>query len=79
MELQGNNEITTGVQNKMITHGSLGNKGGQGYVNQNVLNSHWGTKISVHKNIRVCKIPMVRAYQDQESTNCQKDSDLSIE
>ena len=26
--------------------------------------------------IRVCKIPMVRAYQDQESTNCQKDSDL---
>jgi hypothetical protein len=22
---------------------------------------------------------MVRAYQDQESTNCQKDSDLTIE
>jgi hypothetical protein len=33
VELQGNNEITTGVQNKMITHGSLGNKGGQGHVN----------------------------------------------
>jgi hypothetical protein len=28
-----NSRDTTGVQNKMITHGSLGNKGGQGRVN----------------------------------------------
>jgi hypothetical protein len=32
-KLQGINEITKDVQNKMTAHGSLGNKGGQGYVN----------------------------------------------
>jgi hypothetical protein len=31
--LQGNNEITKDVQNKMTPHGSLRNKGGQGHVN----------------------------------------------
>jgi hypothetical protein len=31
--LQGNNQITKGVQNKMTAHGSLRNKGGQGHVN----------------------------------------------
>jgi hypothetical protein len=32
-KLQGNNEITKDVQNKMTAHGSLRNKGGQGHVN----------------------------------------------
>jgi hypothetical protein len=31
--LQGNNEISKDVQNKMTAHGSLRNKGGQGHVN----------------------------------------------
>jgi hypothetical protein len=31
--LQGNNEITKDVQNKMTAHGSLRNKCGQGHVN----------------------------------------------
>jgi hypothetical protein len=31
--LQGNNEITKDVQNKMTAHGSLRNKGGQGHDN----------------------------------------------
>ena len=31
--LQGNNEITKDVQNKMTAHRSLRNKGGQGNVN----------------------------------------------
>jgi hypothetical protein len=65
MKLQGINEITKEVQNKMTAHGSLRNMGGQGYVNWNVLNRHWGMKISIHKNIRVCKIPRIRAYQDK--------------
>jgi hypothetical protein len=30
-----------------------------------VLNNHWGMKISIHKNTRVCKIPRIRAYQDK--------------
>jgi hypothetical protein len=31
-KLQGINEITKDVQNKMTAHGSLRNKGGQGHV-----------------------------------------------
>jgi hypothetical protein len=33
VELQGDNEITKDMQNKMIAHGSLRNKGGKGHVN----------------------------------------------
>jgi hypothetical protein len=33
VELQGDNEITKGMQNKTTAHGSLRNKGGQGHVN----------------------------------------------
>ena len=68
MELQGNNEITTGVQNKMITHGSLGNKGGQGHVNWNISNRYWDIKISIYKNKSMqdsngTSIPRPRKYK----------------
>jgi hypothetical protein len=33
VELQGDNEFTKDMQNKMTAHGSLRNKGGQGHVN----------------------------------------------
>ena len=78
MELQENNEITTGVQNKMITHGSLGNKGGQGHVNRNISNRYWDIKVSIYKN---------RSMQDSNGTSMPiprdkklpKDSDLTTE
>ena len=60
MELQGNNEITIGVQNKTITHGSLGNKGGQGHVNRNISNRYWDVKVSIYKN---------RSMQDSNGTS----------
>jgi hypothetical protein len=46
----------------MTTHGSLRSKGDQGHVNRNALNRHWGMKISIHKIMRVCKTPRIRAY-----------------
>jgi hypothetical protein len=33
VELQGDNDITKDMQNKMTAHGLLGNKGGQGHAN----------------------------------------------
>jgi hypothetical protein len=68
VELQGNNEITTGVQNKMITHGSLENKGGQGHVNQNISNRYWDIKVSIYKNKSMqdsngTSIPRPRKYK----------------
>ena len=68
MELQGNNEITTGVQNKMITLGSLGNKGGQGHVNCNISNRYWDIKVSIYKNKSMqdsngTSIPRPRKYE----------------
>jgi hypothetical protein len=33
VELQGDNEISKDIQNKMTAHESLRNKGGQGHVN----------------------------------------------
>jgi hypothetical protein len=32
VELQGDNEVTKDMQNKMTAYGSLRNKGGQGHV-----------------------------------------------
>ena len=40
VELQGDNEITKDMQNKMTAHGSFRNKGGQWHINWNVLNRH---------------------------------------
>jgi hypothetical protein len=36
-------------------------------------------KIGINKNIRVCKTPRIRAYQDQESRNLPKDTDLTTQ
>ena len=38
------------MQNKMTAPGSLRNKGGQGYVNLNVLNRLCDIKVSIYKN-----------------------------
>jgi hypothetical protein len=50
--LQGNNEITKDVQNKIIAHGSLKNKGGQGHVKMKYLKQTLGYK-GKHKKMRV--------------------------
>ena len=63
--LEENNEITKDVQNEMIAHGSSRNKGGQGHVTEMFINKHQGIKISKYKNIRVCNIPRIHAYQDK--------------
>jgi hypothetical protein len=62
----------------MVTHGSLGNKGGQKHVNQNVLNKQWDIKVSTYKNKSMqdsngTSIPRRREYK------LPKDSDLTIE
>jgi len=44
----------------MITHGSLGNKGGQGHVNRNISNRYWDIKVSIYKN---------RSMQDSNGTS----------
>jgi hypothetical protein len=66
--LQGNNEITKDVQNKMTAHGSLRNKGGQGPVNRNVSNRYWDIKVSINKNKSMqdsngTSIPRPREYK----------------
>jgi hypothetical protein len=66
--LQGNNEITKDVQNKMTAHGSLRNKGGQGHVNLNVSNRYWDIKVSIYKNKSMqdsngTSIPRPREYK----------------
>jgi hypothetical protein len=43
-KLQGINEITKDVRNKMNAHGSSRNKGGQGHVNLNVYKQTLGYK-----------------------------------
>ena len=53
----------------MTAHGLLGNKGGQVHVNWNVLNSHWGMKVSIHENMRVCKTLRIRETNDNDLTN----------
>jgi hypothetical protein len=66
--LQGNNEITKDVQNKMTAHGSLRNKGGQGHDNWNVSNRYWDIKVSIYKNKSMqesngMSIPSPREYK----------------
>ena len=48
MELQGDNGITKDMQSRMTAHGSLRNKGGQGYVK--CLEQSLGYKGSIYKN-----------------------------
>jgi hypothetical protein len=78
VELQGDNEISNDMQNKITAHGSLRNKGGQGHVNWNVLNRYWDIKVSTYKNKSMqdsngTSIPRRREYK------LPKDSDLTIE
>jgi hypothetical protein len=62
VKLQGDNKINKDMQSRMTAHGSLRNKGGQGYVK--CLEQSLGYKGSIYKKIRVCKIPMIQAYSD---------------
>ena len=67
--LQGNNEITKDVQNKMTAHGSLRNKSGQGHVNWNVLNRYWDIKVSTYKN---------KSMQDSNGTSIPRWSEYKL-
>jgi hypothetical protein len=59
VELQGNNEINKDMQSRMTAHGSLGNKGGQGYVK--CLEQSLGYKGSIYKKNK--------SMQDSNSTS----------
>ena len=67
-KLQGINEITKDVRNKMNAHGSSRNKGSQGHVNLNVLNRLCDIKVSIYKNKNMpdsngTSVPRPREYK----------------
>jgi hypothetical protein len=62
----------------MITYGSSRNKGGQGHVNWNVLNRHWGYE-DKHKKDESMQDFKKMSIQIPRAKKLLKDSDLTTE
>ena len=63
----------------MIAHGPLRNRGGQGHVNSNVLNSYWGMKISIHKKYESVQDSKDTSILKPMEYKLLKDNDLTTE
>jgi hypothetical protein len=67
------------VRNKMIAHGLSRNNGGQGHVNWNILNRHWGSKGKhLYKN-KIMQDSKDTSIPRPRESKFSKDSDLTTE